>query len=80
MSAELTALALVRQTITAPGTVSDTVLMEAAMGSDDPLQHQLDITNALVRTVGALLNIAGGTPERALTLLNSIETEYKDGS
>ncbi|MEJ1193047.1 hypothetical protein [Pseudarthrobacter sp. CCNWLW207] len=77
MSPELTALALVRQILEAPGTITDSLLMEAAMGAADPLQHQLDITRSLIRIIGALLNIAGGTNERALIILSSIEAEYQ---
>lgn len=78
MSAEDTALALIRATLAAPGTVTDTVLIEAVMVSEDPQQHHLETTKSLVRFCVGLLNLMGGNkPQVALNILESIETAYK---
>jgi len=75
---EDTALALIRATLGAPGTVTDTVLIEAVMASQDPQQHHLDTTKSLVRFCAGLLNLmAGNKPEVALNILTSIETAYQ---
>ena len=78
MNAEQTALALVRSTLTATGSVTDTVLIEAVMGSEDPQQHHLDTTKALMRISAGLLNLMGGNnPDIALNILGSIEAAYQ---
>lgn len=81
MSAEQSALALVRMSLEAPGTVTDTVLIGAAMNSDDPQQHHLDITKSLMRFVAGLLNVAGRyETAEALRILTTIEHEYQTES
>ncbi|VXB57103.1 conserved hypothetical protein [Arthrobacter sp. 8AJ] len=55
MPPEETALALIRQAISDRESITDITLMTAAMGSEDPLQHQIDITRALVRITASLL-------------------------
>lgn len=78
MIAEHTALALVRATLEAPGTVTDTVLIGAVMGSEDPQQHHLDTTKALMRISAGLLNLMGGNnSQKALNILGSIEAAYQ---
>lgn len=78
MTPEDTALALVRATLNAPGTVTDTALIEAVMVSEDPQQHHLDTTKSLMRFCAGLLNLMGGNnPQIALNILGSIETAYQ---
>lgn len=78
MSPEETALALVRATLEAPGTVTDTVLIQAVLSSDDPQQHHLDTTKSLMRMVAALLDLMGShNTDQALLLLAGIEAAYK---
>jgi hypothetical protein len=77
MTPEDTALALLRATLEAPGTVTDTFLIEAVMVSEDPQQHHLDTTKSLVRFCAGLLNLMGGNPQVALNILQSIETAYQ---
>ncbi|KQQ89455.1 hypothetical protein [Arthrobacter sp. Leaf137] len=78
MTPEDTALALLRATLEAPGTVTDTVLIEAVMVSADPQQHHLDTTKSLMRFCAGLLNLMGrNDPRIALNILESIETAYK---
>jgi len=80
VTAEDTALALVRATIAAPGTVTDTTLIEAVMASDDPQQHHLDTTKSLMRFCAGLLNLmANNRHEVALNILESIATAYETG-
>lgn len=78
MSPEETALALVRATLEAPGTVTDTVLIQAVLASDDPQQHHLDTTKSLMRITAALLDLmAMHRTDQALLLLAGIEAAYK---
>ncbi|MDQ0922486.1 hypothetical protein QF038_000994 [Pseudarthrobacter sp. W1I19] len=78
MTPEDTAIALLRATLEAPGTVTDTVLIEAVMVSEDPQQHHLDTTKSLMRFCAGLLNLMGGNrPQVALNILESIESAYK---
>ena len=77
MPPEETALALVRSALEDRESITDVALMTAAMGSEDPLQHQIDITRSLVRMIASLLEVAGGGDvEKALIIHEAIATNY----
>jgi hypothetical protein len=74
---EKAALALIGQTIAAPGSVTDIDILNEAMKNDDPQQGLLDITRSLIRISAGLMEVLGGmTPGGSIAILGSVTTAY----